>query len=130
MLTDLLVLSNNAQVWNFYHGELEKIEFTPREVLYRALELLSNGEGYALLAHPIAGNARLLRNPFRTLILGKGNRGRGTSITLEQQMAFIVRSLDKMEDIDYGEIPSNTYQDYATVDYELFKTTLESFINE
>ncbi len=34
-----------------------------------------------------------------------------------------------MENIEYDKIPTGTYDDYATVDFELFKTTMRSTEN-
>jgi hypothetical protein len=123
----MLVLSNNPQVWNFCQIDCERIEGTPREVLYRALDLVGYGE-YSLFAHPIAGNERLLRNPYRTVILTQVSSS-SKLCSQDQQTAFINRALDKMENIEYDKIPTGTYDDYATVDFELFKTTMRSTEN-
>lgn len=124
----MLILSNNPQVWNFCQKGCEQIKGTPLEVLYKALDLVGSGE-YYLFAHPIAGNERLLRNPYRTVILTQAPSA-GKRISQDQQAAFINRALNKMEDIEYSEIPAGTYKDYATVDFELFKTTMNSAENE
>lgn len=123
----MLVLSNNPQVWDSCQIDCERIEGTPLEVLYRALDLVGSGE-YSLFAHPVAGNERLLRNPYRTVILTQPPAARGR-IPQDRQTAFIDRALKKAEDIEYGEIPAGTHADYATVDFELFKTTMNSVEN-
>ena len=83
---------------------------------------------YSLFAHPVAGNGRLLRNPYRTVVLTQTPAAR-RRIPQDRQTAFINRALNKAEDIEYGEIPAGTHADYATVDFELFKTAMNSAEN-
>ncbi len=122
----MLALSNNPLVRDAQKEPCLFVEGTPLEVLYKALDLVAGGR-YSLFAHPIAGNERLLRNPFRTVVLQSGAAENGT--TPEQQMASLNRALNKMEIIDYGAIPEGTLQDYQTVDYELYLGTIRGAQN-
>ena len=119
----MLILSNNPLVAESHSDCCAFVQGLPTDVLYKALDYIAAGE-YSLFAHPIAGNERLLRNPFRTVVLESAETKNG--MTAEQQLAYLNRALNKMEAIDYSEIPPNTHIDYQTVDYELFLCTLRS----
>ena len=100
------------------------VQGSPLDVLYRTLGLLASGE-YVLFGHPVAGNERLLRNPFRTVVLE--GRPKGEPIDegrLTQHAAYVTRTIDKMEGIDYSATPAGTLEDYKTVDYELYLGTV------
>ncbi|MBR1671497.1 MAG: GrdX family protein [Fretibacterium sp.] len=113
----MLAVSNNPLVLEHAKETGHPVEGTPLDVLYKVLELLATGE-YKLLAHPIAGNERLLRNPFRTVLLDFS--GPPGEQPLSQQLAYVNRALYKMEQIDYSSTPPNTLEDYRAVDYQLY----------
>lgn len=117
----MLVLTNNPKVAEMFAPprsvpdtfSLEVAEGTAYDVLCRALNMLAENK-CGLYAHPIAGNERLLRNPYRTVVFEDTaeHAGRGAE--------DIIRAMAKAELIDYSEVPQNAYDDYATVDAELF----------
>ncbi len=109
MACELLVISNNPRVWES-PGACLPVAGRAVDVLYKALELATRG--YALYSHPIAGNARLLHNPFRTIIMQKGE-------LLERDAQAIDRVLQKLEAIS-GDVPPETREDYQLMDYELY----------
>lgn len=118
MRSDLLVVSNNPLVWEWTDSPCQKIAGTALEVLYACISLIGSSR-HSLYAHPLAGNARLLHNPFRTVVL----MGAGGDLQPERQAADL-RQLEyftqKMEALG-GLVPESTLKDYRTVDFELFK---------
>lgn len=119
----LLSISNNPMVWAENVLDCIAVNGTPLDVLYKVLNLLMSKK-YCLYGHPIAGNERLLKNPFRTVVL-KGLDDISETILI-QQCAYINRTLAKMEQIDYSSVPYNMLEDYRTVDYQLYLGTIGS----
>ena len=120
----LLSISNNPMVLaEGKDADCIEVNGTPLDVLYKALNLLMSGK-YCLFGHPIAGNERLLKNPFRTVVF-KSIDSIDESVLI-QQCAYINRVLAKMEQIDYSAVPGNMSSDYKTVDYQLYRGIVSS----
>jgi len=66
------IVTNNPSVREAYR-DVVMVPGDPRAVLGEARDLVH--QGWALFSHPFHGNMRLLRNPYRSLIL-RDNRGR------------------------------------------------------
>ena len=115
MNSDLAAVSNNPLVWEHAGEACRRVEGSALDVLYECLRLVGNG-AHALHTHPVAGNARLLHNPFRTVFVRAGAPS-------PEQMMHDLRCLElfigKMEDLG-GEAPAETFDDYRTVDYGLY----------
>ena len=120
----LLSASNNPMVLDGKDADCLAVFGTPLDVLYKALDLLLLKK-YCLLGHPIAGNERLLKNPFRTVVLKEADAINET--LLIQQCAYVNRALAKIELIDYSAVPSDMLADYKTVDYQLYLVTINNF---
>lgn len=119
----LLSISNNSMVLAEKGVDCLAVNGTSLDVLYKALDLLISRR-YCLFGHPIAGNERLLKNPFRTVVF-KGIDSISEAMLI-QQCAYINRTLAKMEQIDYSSVPYNMLTDYKTVDYQLYLRTIGS----
>ena len=121
----MFVVSNNPRVLEHVQSSAIRVEGTSLDVLYKALDMLAEGK-YNLFAPPIAGNARLLHNPFRTMVFQ--DRSTADMLWIHQQIAHVIRAIDKMEDINYNNVLKDTFKDYATVDYELYLATIRGHI--
>ena len=102
-----IVISNNKKVADACPCVF--IEGTPIEVLKRGLRYIREG-GYGFYSHPFAGDARLLRNPFRTVVLERG--GRENNISLD----YFINALGP----DFFDLSEYAAEDYRTIDYDLF----------
>lgn len=120
MSSNFLVVSNNPQVWAHESVNCVRISETPLQVLYKGLDYLAEGL-YTFYAHPVAGNERLLRNPFRSIILQKKDTISVEKLT--QQIRFVEYYLRKLEYLDFSRITQSELEDYRIVDYELFMAT-------
>lgn len=113
MSSDLLTVSNNPLVWQSCASDCIRIEGQAMDVLYKCLDLV--GRGYMLYTHPISGNARLLHNPYRTVIMRQGGQGEEQ----HRDVAVLDYFLRKMES-QQGDAPLHTHADYQLVDYDLY----------
>lgn len=112
--SDLLTVSNNQLVWQDCASACIWITGQVVDVLYKCLDLLSRG--YCLYTHPIAGNARLLHNPYRTVIM---RRRRCADDRIRRDIRTIDYFLRKLEE-QQGSSPAKAHLDYRLVDYELY----------
>jgi hypothetical protein len=76
--------------------------------------------GYPLFTHPLMGDIHLLKNPYRTVILG------------EKRIEVDVSSLSLIEEIiarirffPRTQRPVNNLEDYQFIDVELFQTAMD-----
>ena len=109
------ILSNNPMVWDRF-PECTRVEGSAWDVLVTARNRVHRG--YSLVAHPIAGNARLCRNPYRSVVIGE----RAT----EPPMADIACVEDALERIRNSESDetARSSADYALIDLDLLTSSL------
>jgi hypothetical protein len=112
----LLAVSNNPLVWEHLDGRCRRVEGNALHVLYTGLHLLGAG-GCLLYAHPVAGNARLLRNPYRTIVLEEGKPSREK---LHKHLGILEHFIRKLEAPNASALACAT-EDYRSVDYSLFQ---------
>lgn len=116
-----MVFSNNPLVWNALGEDCIAITGGALNVLYACLNDIALGT-HSLYAHPIAGNARLLHNPFRSVILEK------RAVTREEQrmcLRLLEYFIVKLENMD-GAPPPQTHHDYEIIDCDLLLHTFQS----
>jgi len=77
--------------------------------------------GYRLMGHPLAGSIRLLRNPYRTVVLGQPEVDVNTRDLLQ-----VEETLWRLSEIDFDTAPESALPDYQSMDLEL----LEAFFRE
>ena len=85
-------------------------------MLYTGLQLLGVG-GCLLYAHPVAGNARLLHNPYRTIVMEKGNPSQEK---LRKHLGILEHFIRALEALNSSALTFAT-EDYRLVDYSLFR---------
>ena len=102
-----LVLSNNDRVAASYPCVF--VDGPADAVLRTALDYVKGGR-YTFYAHPFAGDVRLLRNPYRTVVLEETD-GRST-----RDIAFF---LDRLESVVFDRSPAAS-EDYKVIDCDLF----------
>ena len=102
-----LVLSNNDLVVNSYPCIF--VNGLADEVLRRGVDYVKGGR-FVFYSHPFAGDVRLLRNPYRTVVLEEANGG---------STCNIIFFLDRLESVVFDESPIAS-EDYKIIDYDLF----------
>ncbi len=108
-----MILTNNPKILSRY-PRAHWIDGGPLEVISECRKKVH--EGYPLLTHPLLGDLHLIRNPFRTMILGKKkNEVDLTSI------GWIEESMERIR-LAYQE-PKNFIglEDYQITDFNLFQ---------
>lgn len=70
-----------------------------------------------MYTHPVAGNSRLIHNPFRTVVLQEKENPSPDELALG--IGILEHFIRKMENLG-GSVPEQTHEDYATVDHGLF----------
>ena len=102
-----LILSNNDLVVDSYPCVF--VDGLADEVLRRGLDYVKEGL-FTFYSHPFAGDVRLLRNPYRTVVLEEAN-GEST--------CDIIFFLDRLKSVVFDESPMAS-EDYKIIDYDLF----------
>ncbi len=118
MRPDLAVLTNNPEVLEAFPGS-EWIEGLPGEVARKARDRVH--AGWRLAAHPLAGSVRLLRSPYRSLVLAQDRRPADARHV--QMIEEAVARLESRELLDQS--PENA-GDYRLLDLDLLRRVLES----
>ena len=109
------ILSNNPMVWDRF-PECTRVEGSARDVLVTARNMVHGG--YALTAHPIAGNARLCRNPYRSVVIGE--RTKEPSVA---DISCVEDSLERVRNSESDETARSS-ADYAIIDLDLLTSSL------
>ena len=109
------ILSNNPMVWDRF-PECTRVEGSARDVLVMARNRVHGG--YALTAHPIAGNARLCRNPYRSVVIGE--RTKEPSVA---DISCVEDSLERVRNSESDETARSS-ADYAIIDLDLLTSSL------
>ena len=120
MSSDLLVISNNPLVWEQADYPCLQVWGSALDVFYCCLKTLG-AESHILYAHPVAGNARLLHNPFRTLVLEKREAPLPERVRID--IRLLERFIQTLETLN-GEAPESTRDDYRIVDFDLFLSSV------
>jgi hypothetical protein len=76
-------------------------------------------ESFPLIAHPLMGDIRLIRNPFRTVLFGE-KRGEVDPVSL----IWIEESIDRLGRHFRDDARAEHREDYQTIDFDLFQTTI------
>ena len=121
MRSELLAVSNNPLVWSLAREQVlpcRRISGTALDVLYACMDLVGEG-GCALYAHALAGNARLVHNPFRSVAIAQAGQFRAERQAADlRQLEYFIRKLEELD----GQPPEETFADYRIVDFELFRS--------
>jgi len=112
----LLILTNNPMV----RVEIQSsrwIEGVSVEVAKVARDLVHKGCRFH--SHPLAGSIRLLRNPYRTMLLMEGR-----SVPSPDHVRMAEDALRRLEGVDPGGICEADRKDYSLIDLDLARRAL------
>lgn len=117
-MNDRVIVSNNPEVLKIYSDDIVNVEGAPLDVMRKVKEMLS--EGYILWSSPLPPNGRLMRNPFRSVVLKKGDGDRvgGRDFLLAENA---VERLGRREFLD---TEGKQGKDLAYMDLTLLKSAL------
>lgn len=112
-----LVLTNNPKIFSIWPAA-RWIEGSPLDVLLECRKKVH--EGYPLHACPLGGDIHLVRNPFRTVVLGQKRREADpVSVRWAEESVERVRSIHSRcrEAMDP--------EDYQILDADLFRAVMD-----
>jgi len=110
------VISNNPLVLERFPDAV-RIDGSVRDLFLSVRNVLLDGKA-VLYTHPVAGNLRLLRNPFRSVILEEAapRKVAGRALSDMRMIEDVLARIDALED---AVIPEKDLPDYAIVDLDL-----------
>jgi hypothetical protein len=76
-------------------------------------------EGYPLFAHPLMGDIRLIRNPFRTVIFG----GKEDEVDPDS-LIWIEESIERLHSCFKEDQRVELQKDYQLIDFDLLQTAI------
>ncbi len=121
MSKDYVVLTNNPGVLKAFPAS-EWVEGFPGEVARKARDRVHMG--WKLAAHPLAGSVRLLRSPYRSLILvyapGPADAG---------HVQMIEEAVVRLEQLDLLDRSGENAEDYRLLDLDLLRRVFQSLGN-
>ena len=119
----LIIVSNNPLVWDQF-PECVREEGSVKTLLFNVQLRLA--QGYSVLySHPVAGNFRLLRNPFRSVIL----ENLGISVREERtarDLKIVEELLLRLENEEMPNIREGDTADYRIIDLDLLLSVIPS----
>lgn len=111
---EIMILSNNPDVWRSFPDSLH-VEGDPSDVLRKARDHIH--KGWELFSHPFHGNMRLLRNPYRSLIL-KYEEG----VANADSIICIEKSLFRLDSVIF-DTSEGSRSDYRYIDLDLLQSS-------
>lgn len=92
------------------------------EVMTKTRDLIH--KGYDLISHPLAGSVKPAQNPYRSILVKKGEALNYDSLkTIESAIQKVKQFQKNKEKINY---PSDILEDYQVIDYSLIKNGIKS----
>lgn len=116
-----MVLTNNPLVLEAFPAS-EWVEGFPREVARMARDRVHMG--WKLAAHPLAGSVRILRSPYRSLVLVQEP---GPADANHVQM--IEEAVVRLEQRDLLDESRENAEDYRLLDLDLLRRAFQSLEN-
>lgn len=119
-------ITNNKMITDIFEAApgrvIRFIDETSKDVFRVARDLIHSG--WELLGHPMYGNFRPSKQPFRTLALQQREDG-SLDIT---SLALIEEALsDENAPMIPKDLSEGTRHDFAVIDFELMKETMSRF---
>lgn len=111
-----LIVSNNPLIKDlknviWVEGSYENVLIKVRDMVY---------EGVDLISHPLNASMRMLYSPYRSILVGDKNPKIDPF-----QIEIIENSIiDYKKNLEHRNVDWKNEKDYATIDYELLKSTL------
>lgn len=112
---------NNNQLGENINISLKKVE-TLNDVMIRTRDMIH--KSYFLISHPLAGSVKPAQNPYRSIIIKKGE-------ALDyRSLKMIEKANQKLEQFKANKInseyPPDILEDYQVIDYSLIASGIKS----
>lgn len=105
----MLIVTNNPNVAERCRN-VRRVEGSPLDVMNEVCALL--GQGFRLMAAPLAGNLVMLRNPYRSVVMEEDPGGTAYS----GDLSVLADAYRRVAEAEGRGIPEETRDDYAYMD--------------
>ena len=113
----------NNPLWQDRYEDTRFIEGTSQDVFAAARDLIH--KGWKFLGHPLYGNFKPSKQPYRTLALEEGSAVDMESFSMLEQALD-----DRAPPLRLEEMREETRRDFALLDAELMKDTIGRYLKK
>ena len=117
----------NNPLWKDRYEDVRFIDGTSQEVFEAARDLIH--KGWKFLGHPLYGNFKPSKQPYRTLALETTSDG-GCAVDLDSFAMLELALDDRAPPLKPEDVPEAMRHDFAMLDVELMKDTLERYFRK
>ena len=110
------IVSNNPAVWKFF-PRTKRVAGSPLDVMREVRDRVH--QGWKLTGHPLMGSIRLLRNPYRSVVLGPPSMGIHSTALFQVDDAYW-----RLSQVVFDSASTASLSDYQVVDLELLRAVI------
>ena len=122
-MKDLMIITNNSMVKRKYNdllavnycNDLNQVMVTTRDLIHK---------GFRLVSHPLAGSVKPVQNPYRSIIVKKGEELDYYSLEIIEKSMEKVKQFEKNHKIK--NLTDSILEDYQVIDLSLIESGIDS----
>jgi len=120
-----VIVTNNNKLINKYDDINIQIikEDTIEKIFDKTRDLIH--KGFILISHPLAGSVKPYQNPYRSIILKKGDELDYQSLKNYENSYYKYQQF-KSDKVNNSKLPEKIKDDYQTIDLTLIDSALKS----
>jgi len=120
-----VIVTNNNKLINKYDDINIQIikEDTIEKIFEKTRDLIH--KGFILISHPLAGSVKPYQNPYRSIILKKGDELDYQSLKNYENSYYKYQQF-KSDKVNNSKLPEKIKDDYQTIDLTLIDSALKS----
>ena len=120
-----VIVTNNNKLINKYDDiNIEIIKEETIEKIFKKTRDLIH-KGFILISHPLAGSVKPYQNPYRSIILKKGDELDYQSLKNYENSYYKYQQF-KSDKVNNSKLPEKIKDDYQTIDLTLIDSALKS----
>ncbi|MBW2306712.1 MAG: GrdX family protein [Deltaproteobacteria bacterium] len=112
-----IIVSNNPAVWKHFPRSI-RVPGSPLDVMREVRDRVHRG--WRLTGHPLMGSIRLLRNPYRSVVLDSPETEMNSAALLQVEDAYW-----RLSRVAFDTAQAASLSDYQFVDRELLKAMIK-----
>jgi len=120
-----VIVTNNNKLINKYDDiNIEIIKEETIEKIFKKTRDLIH-KGFILISHPLSGSVKPYQNPYRSIILKKGDELDYQSLKNYENSYYKYQQF-KSDKVNNSKLPEKIKDDYQTIDLTLIDSALKS----
>jgi len=124
-MNEYVIVTNNKKLINKYNDiKIDIINLKTIEKIFNKTRDLIH-KGYILVSHPLAGSVKPYQNPYRSIILKKGNKLDYQSLKNYENSYYKYEQF-KSDKKNKNNLSEKIKDDYQTIDLTLIDSALQS----